>query len=307
MIRYLLFLLLPCTVFALAISAGAQEKAKIKVVASTTQIADFARQIMGDRAEVRSVLAPGADPHTYQPTPDDVQIVLQADICFENGLHLEGKNWMRTLARDAKKPLVTATTGIEPLRIGAGDQTIMDPHTWFSPRNVAVYVNNITKAISDYDPDNATEYQARAKLYLQQLRILDAWVREQVNRIPPNRRILVTTHDAFNYFCREYKFNANNDFLSIAPVGWSTGAEVGAGITPKRRRNVMESIKESGAPAIFVETTINPKQIREIAQETGVKIGGELYSDSMGPAGSAGETYIGMFRENVLLIVNALQ
>lgn len=307
MIRYLLLFFVWSIVCGSAISAGAQEKAKIKVVASTTQIADFARQIMGDRADVRSVLAPGADPHTYQPTPDDVQIVLQADICFENGLHLEGKNWMSTLARDANKPLVTATTGIEPLRIGSGDQTIMDPHTWFSPRNVAVYVNNITKAISDYDPDNATEYQARAKLYLQQLRILDAWVREQVNRIPPNRRILVTTHDAFNYFCREYKFNANNDFLSIAPVGWSTGAEVGAGITPERRRNVMQSIKESGAPAIFVETTINPKQIREIAQETGVKIGGELYSDSMGPAGSAGETYIGMLRENVLLIVNALQ
>ena len=97
------------------------------------------------------------------------------------------------------------------------------------------------------------------------------------------------------------------EILSIAPVGWSTGAEVGAGITPERRRRVVESIKESGAPAIFVETTINPKQIREIAKETGVKIGGELYSDSMGPEGSAGETYIGMMRENVLLIVNALK
>ncbi len=306
MARNLLFLLVWCMVLVAAVSAEAQEKAKIKVVASTTQIADFARQIMGDRAEVRSVLAPGADPHTYQPTPDDVQIVLEADICFDNGLHLEGKNWMSTLARDAKKPLVTTTAGIEPLKISAGDQTIMDPHAWFSPRNVAVYVNNITRAISEYDPANTQEYQARAKLYLQQLRILDAWVREQVNRIPPHRRILVTTHDAFNYFCREYKFNANNDFLSIAPVGWSTGAEVGAGITPERRRKVMQSIKESGAPAIFVETTVNPKQIREIAQETGVKIGGELYSDSMGPAGSAGETYIGMLRENVLLLVNAL-
>lgn len=307
MVRYLLLLFVWGIVIVSAGSAGAQEKTKIKVVASTTQIADFARQIMGDRADVRSVLAPGADPHTYQPTPDDVQIVLQADICFENGLHLEGKNWMSTLARDAKKPLVTATIGIEPLKLGSGDESIIDPHTWFSPRNVAVYVNNITKAISSYDPENTLEYQARAKLYLQQLRVLDAWVREQVNRIPPNRRILVTTHDAFNYFCREYKFNATNDFLSIAPVGWSTGAEVGAGITPDRRRKVIQSIKESGAPAIFVETTINPKQIREIAQETGVEIGGELYSDSMGPNGSAGETYIGMLRENVLLIVNALQ
>ncbi len=280
---------------------------KIKVVASTTQIADFAREIMGDSAEVISILAPGADPHTYQPTPDDVQIVLQADICIENGIHLEGKSWMATLAKDAEKPLITATKGLQPLSIGDDDQKVNDPHAWFSPKNVALYVNNITRSMSGYFPEQATSYQARAKLYLQQLRVLDAWIREQVSRIPPERRILVTTHDAFNYFCREYKFNANNDYLSIAPVGWSTGAEVGAGITPERRKMVVKSIKDSGAPAIFVETTINPKQIREIAQETGAAIGGELYSDSMGPEGSAGETYIGMMRENVLLIVNALK
>lgn len=300
--------LIICFSLALTGSAiGKNDKAPVKVVTSTTQIADFARQIMGDRAEVVSVLAPGADPHTYQPTPDDVQLVLQADICIENGMHLEGKSWMATLAKDAEKPLITATTGLQPLEIGEGDQKILDPHAWFSPRNVALYVNNIARGMAVYYPDHKTEFQARAKLYLQQLRVLDAWVREQVNIIPPQRRILVTTHDAFNYFCREYKFNANNDFLSIAPVGWSTGAEVGAGITPERRRMVVKSIKEAGAPAIFVETTINPKQIREIARETGVKIGGELYSDSMGPEGSAGETYIGMMRENVLLIVNALK
>lgn len=307
-VRVFLVLLAWCVIVALPVQADeSQLEKKIRIVTSTTQIADFARQVMGDRAEVKSVLAPGADPHTYQPTPDDVKIVLQADLCFENGLHLEGKSWMSTLAKDAGKPLITVTTGIEPLRIAAGDEAVMDPHAWFSPKNVAVYVNNITRAIGQYDPANSAEYQARATLFLQQLRVLDAWVREQVSRIPPERRILVTTHDAFNYFCREYKFNANNDFLSIAPVGWSTGAEVGAGITPVRRSNVVQSIKKSGAPAIFVETTINPKQIREIAQETGVRIGGELYSDSMGPAGSAGETYIGMMRENVLLIVTALK
>ncbi|WP_035246993.1 metal ABC transporter substrate-binding protein [Desulfogranum mediterraneum] len=307
-IRTLLLLLL-CSVLSLSpLSLQAQPASKkLRIVTSTTQIADFTRQIMGDRAEVISVLAPGADPHTYQPTPDDVQLVLRADICMENGLHLEGKSWMATLARDADKPLVTATTGLAPLLVGEGEEAIMDPHAWFSPRNAALYVNNILKAVSGFDPANRAEYQARTRLFLQQLRVLDAWIREQVSRIPPHRRILVTTHDAFNYFCREYKFNPGNDFLSIAPVGWSTGAEVGAGITPERRRKVVQSIKESGAPAIFVETTINPKQIREIAQETGVAIGGELYSDSMGPAGSAGETYIGMLRENVLLIVNALQ
>lgn len=285
----------------------ATELTKPVIVASTTQIADFARQVAGDQALVKSILAPGADPHTYNVTPDDVQIVLGADLCIENGLHLEGKNWMSTLAKDAQKTLITATDGIQALSISQGGQSIPDPHAWLSPKNVVVYVNNITRGIIALDPGNKAFYRARAKLFLQQLRVLDAWIREQINAVSPQQRILVTTHDAFNYFCREYRLNEKNDFLSIAPVGWSTGAEVGAGITPERRRKVIESIKASGAPAIFVETTINPKQIREIAKETGVKIGGELYSDSIGPEGSAAETYIGMMRENTLLIVNSLK
>lgn len=293
--------------FTIVGPALAENSKKPLIVASTTQIADFARQVAGDQAVVKSILAPGADPHTYNVTPNDVQIVLEADLCINNGLHLEGKSWMATLARDAKKPLVTATDGIQILSIDEEGETIADPHAWFSPKNAAVYVNNITKGIIALDPENSVLYQARAKLFLQQLRVLDAWIKEQINKIPVQKRILVTTHDAFNYFCQEYRLNENNNFLSIAPVGWSTGAEVGAGITPERRRKVIDSIKASGAPAIFVETTINPKQIREIAKETGVKIGGELYSDSMGPEGSAGETYIGMMRENTLLIVNALK
>ncbi len=299
----LTFISLTFSVFASGLSAAD----KPLVVASTTQIADFARQIAGDRLDVRSILAPGADPHTYQPTPDDVQIVLQADLCLENGLHLEGKSWMATLARDAGKPLVTTTTGIKPLEIGAKGELVPDPHAWFSPRNAAIYVNNTLKAIEQLDPLRKDEYRARAKLLLQQLRVLDAWIREQVSLIPPQKRILVTTHDAFNYFCHEYKFNPDNNYLSIAPVGWSTGGEVGAGMTPKRRKLVIDSIRKSGAPAIFVETSINPKLIREIARDTGIKIGGSLYSDSMGERDSAGETYVGMMRENVILIVEALR
>jgi len=301
--RVLTVLLLLAPHLALADRSSARRPV---VVASTTQIADFTRQITGDRLSVRSILAPGADPHTYQPTPDDVQIVLGADLCLENGLHLEGKNWMATLARDAGKPLVTVTRGLTPLAIRSAGQSIADPHAWFTPRNAALYVNNIVQSLERLDPAGAGEYRARATLYLQQLRVLDAWIREQVNRIPPQKRILVTTHDAFNYFCREYRFNPDNSYLSIAPVGWSTGSEVGAGMTPERHRQVVQSIRQAGSPAIFVETTINPKQIRELARETGVRIGGELYSDSMGPAGSAGESYLGMMRENVLLIVQAL-
>lgn len=285
--------------------AQAQEPRKV-LVASTTQIADYARQVVGDRCVVKCILAPGADPHTYSPTPDDVQMVLGADLCLQNGLHLEGKDWMGTLARDAGKPIVTCAEGVAPIPIAAYGETVSDPHAWFSPKNVAVYVNNIVRAVIGIDPEGRRDYEARAKLFLQQLRVLDAWILEQVAQIPPHRRILVTTHDAFNYFCREYKFNERNNYLSIAPVGWSTGSEVGAGMTPERRKAVVDSIQEAGAPAIFVETTISPKLIREIAAETGVKVGGELYSDSMGAAGTAGETYLGMMRENVILIVSAL-
>ena len=271
------------------------------LVCSTTQIADFTRQVVGDRCDVRCILAPGADPHTYMPTPGDAQLTLKADLCLQNGLHLEGKNWMATLARDAGKPLVTCTNGIKPIVLEQEGERINDPHSWFNPRNEAVYVNNIVRAVSELDPAGKWEYEARARLYLQQLRVLDAWIREQFNVIPPQKRILVTSHDAFNYFAEEYGFK------NRAPVGWSTGAEIGAGMTPERRKQVIESIREFGVKAVFVETSVNPKLVREIATEARVKVGGKLYSDSMGEAGSAGETYIGMMRENVLTIIGALK
>ncbi|MBM4326898.1 MAG: ABC transporter substrate-binding protein, partial [Deltaproteobacteria bacterium] len=252
------------------------------LVCSTTQIADFTRQIVGNQCDVRCILAPGADPHTYMPTPGDAQLTLKADLCLQNGLHLEGKNWMATLARDAGKPLVTCTDGIKPIMLEQGGEKINDPHSWFTPRNAAVYVNNIVRAVSELDPVGKSEYEARARLYLQQLRALDSWIREQFNVIPPHKRILVTSHDAFNYFAEEYGFK------NRAPVGWSTGAEIGAGMTPDRRKQVIESIREFGVKAVFVETSVNPKLVREIATDAGVKIGGSLYSDSMGESGSAG-------------------
>lgn len=289
-----------------AASSLAQEKdrppaRKPVIVCSTTQVADFARQIVGDECEVRCILAPGADPHTYMPTPGDAKLTLSADLCLQNGLHLEGKNWMATLAKDAGKPLVSCTDGVKPIELEAEGQKIADPHAWFSPRNAAIYVNNIVKAVSALDPSKAEDFRARAKLYLQQLRVLDSWIREQFNTISPERRVLVTSHDAFNYFSKEFGFQHR------APVGWSTGSELGAGMTPERRKQVIDSIKSFGVKAVFVETSVNPKLVREIAREAGVTVGGALYSDSMGEAGSAGDTYIGMMRENVLTIIRALK
>lgn len=298
--------LLVAPLFSARAEDAPQGQRRFSLVASTTQIADFARQIVGDDWVVHSILAPGADPHVYTPVPSDLEKVRNADLCLENGWNLEGKNWMATLAADAGKPLVTCIEGVSAIQLEEDGEPIRDPHAWFNPAYAAIYVNNIVRAVVQIDPENKAQYEARARLYLQQLRILDAWIREEVNRIPPARRLLVTSHDAFNYFTRAYRFNPENDFLSIAPVGWSTGSEVGAGITPESVRVVVASIREAGAPAIFVETSVNPGATREIAREAGVVIGGTLYSDSMGAAGTVGETYIGMMRENVLMIVTAL-
>lgn len=273
---------------------------KFRLVCSTTQVADFVRQVVGDRCHVDGILAPGADPHLYETKPGDAQLVGKADLCFDNGLHLEGKDWMRTLAENADKPIITCTTGIEPLKLGSGGEQYNDPHAWFSITNAAIYVNNIQRAMIELDPEGEEQYAARARLYLDQLRALHLWAQREVSKIPPSKRILVTSHDAFQYFCAEHGFK------SAAPVGWSTGEEIGAGLTPAKRKATVDSIRGFGVKSIFVETSVNPKLIREIASEAGVNVGGELYSDSMGPPGSAGETYIGMMRENVLTIVHAL-
>lgn len=279
---------------------SAHAQGKKLIVCSTTQVADFSRQIVGDRWHVRSVLAHGQDPHLYSPKTTDASLVASADLCLDNGWHLEGKDWMRRLATEAGKPIVSCVSGIKPYELAEKGGTVEDPHAWFTPANAAQYVRNIVNAVSKMDPAHRSEYEARAELYLSQLRSLDLWIRKQVSQIQKQGRVLVTSHDAFNYFCNAYGFRP------AAPVGWST-EELGGTLTAERRQQAIDSIRSSGVKAIFVETSVNEKLIRQIANDANVAIGGKLYSDSMGEPGSAGETYIGMMRENVLTIVEAMK
>ncbi len=272
------------------------------IVCSSTQVADFARQIVGDRWEVICVLGPAEDPHSYTPTPQDTADVARADLCLENGWHLEGNEWMKTLAEENGKPIVSCIEGVEPIDLEAEDgadegETINDPHAWFDPPNAWIYTKNIRDAVIELDPENASEYTARADLYKVQLRELDGWVNRTLNEV--ETRVLITHHDAFGYFCRAYNFQ------SESPVGWSTADF--ANLTPDQRKKIIDSIRDHGVKSLFIETTAASKTLDEIAKDAGVQIGGTLYSDAMGTAGSAGETYIGMMRENVLTIVNGLR
>ena len=290
-------------VAVLVVSTFAQDESesgkRLVLFCSTTQVADFARNVVGDQCEIICVLGAGEDPHTYQPGADDLANVGKADLCIENGLHLEGKEWMKTLASNAGKPLVTCTTGLAPLKLDDGEKIVNDPHAWFDPTNAWIYTKSIRDAVSKLDPANEAKYHARAELYKMQLRTLDGWIKTQVNQIPEGRRCLVTHHDAFGYFCQRYNFKA------ASPLGWTT-SEI-AGLTPQKQQEVVNTIRELNVKAIFVETTLNPKVIEGIADLAGVKIGGNLYSDAMGASDTAGETYLGMMRENVLTIVSALK
>jgi len=273
---------------------------------STTQIADFTRQIVGDRWEVICVLAAGQDPHTYEVGNDDLLNLQRADLCIQNGWHLEGNNWMGVLAEQGGKPLVNCTDYVRPLAIrdaGEGrrsrERVVRDPHAWFDVQRAIVYVQNIRNALVAMDPENREEFDLRTEAYILELRRLDCWIKEQVNSIPRNRRVLVTHHDAFNYFCDAYGFR------SITPLGWTTGEF--ADVTIDQRQVIVNQIKRLGVKSIFVETSINRNLLTGIARDAGVKIGGELYSDAMGTSGSPADHYIGMMRHNVTTIVDNLK
>lgn len=270
-------------------------------VCSTTQIADFTRQIVGDRWEVVSVLGPGQDPHTYEVGNDDLIAVKRADLCIHNGWHLEGHDWMRVLALSAGKKLITCTDHVQPLLIDEDNPTqlVRDPHAWFDIARATIYVQNILAGVQSVDPENAAWYQSRSDHYRLALRELDCWIRQEVNSIPRNRRILVTHHDAFRYFCHAYGFR------SFSPMNWTTGDL--AEVSIMQRQSVIEQIRSLGVKSLFVESTLNRELLNGIARDAGVSIGAELYSDAMGSEGSGAETYIGMMRYNVAMIVKHLK
>jgi ABC-type Zn uptake system ZnuABC Zn-binding protein ZnuA len=258
------------------------------------------KNVAGDRIELTTLIGPGQDPHTYQPTPQDIAAIERAQGIFINGFHLEeGLESTIDAAAGKGSPVVSVSAGIQP-RPSSDEQNhdaAGDPHVWFDPANVKVWTDNIEKSLSALDPANAAVYQANAAAYTRQLDELDAYVRAQVALIPAERRKLVTDHEALGYFADRYGFQ----LLGAVIPSVSTSAEPSAGGLAA----LVEVIRAQGVPAIFIGTTTNPQVAELVARETGAQVL-PLHTGETGPAGSGAETYIGMMRANVEAIVKGL-
>lgn len=270
---------------------------RLKAVATTTMIADLVRQVGGHRVEVKGIMAPGGDPHVYKPVPGDAEAIAKADVVFVNGLKLE--HWVEDLIHNAgggEKPVVVVSEGVKH-RASPLDPQVPDPHFWFDVARWRQAAKNVEKALAAADQAGAASFAANAKLYDAQLAALDGWVRTRVQEVPAARRKLVTSHDAFAYFGEAYGFE-------VVPVqGISTDAEA----STQDVARVVDLVKKVGVKTLFVETSVNPKLIEQVARETDTRVGGALYSDSTGPLDSAGGTYVGMVRDNVALLVEGLK
>jgi manganese/zinc/iron transport system substrate-binding protein len=275
----------------------------IAVVTTIGMIADAAEHVGGERVSVEGLMGPGIDPHLYKASEGDLRRLERSDVIFYGGLHLEAK-MADVLERIADQRATQAVTDAIPraqLLSPAQFKGQHDPHVWFDVRLWMLAVEQIRDTLSELDPGSAELYRANASAYLEELEELDRYVREQAARVPRERRVVITAHDAFNYFGEAYGFEVRG------LQGISTAAEAGAGDVQALAR----FIAERRIPALFVESSVSPRTItavREAVRSRGfdVEIGGSLFSDAMGDEGTPEGTYVGMVRHNVDTIVGGL-
>lgn len=294
------------TAFVLACAAGrtAVDDGRVDAVATIGMIADIVGQVGGERVRVQGLMGPGVDPHLYKARAGDVRKLANADIVFYNGLHLEAAMGEVLEKMDEWAPTVAVTDRVDRSRLVAPPEFAgnYDPHVWFDVTMWLSAVEVVRDALSELDPAGAALYRSNAAAYIDELESLHAWVRARVSELPADRRVLVTAHDAFGYFGRAY------DFEVRGLQGISTASEAGTADVQR----LSDEITRRRIPAIFVETSIPQRTIEAVQAAVAsrgfrVEIGGSLYSDAMGDAGTAEGTYVGMVRHNVNTIVDALR
>jgi ABC-type Zn uptake system ZnuABC Zn-binding protein ZnuA len=269
----------------------------LRVLASTTFLADITQNIAGDRVKVESLLPIGADPHSYQAAPVDVAKLSESDLLILNGLEYE--KFIEPLLENAggERMIVEATTGLSP-REDAGSAHGVDPHMWLDPNLVITYVENIRDGLIQVDAEGAEIYKTNADAYIVQLKDLNTWVAAQVNTIPAERRLLVTNHEAIGYFAERYGFEVAG---SVIPSFSSNAAP-----SAQEMASLIDEIKKLNAPAIFLDTADNNTLAQQISDETGVMIVADLHLESL-TNGAPAATYINMMKYNVSRIVEVLK
>jgi ABC-type Zn uptake system ZnuABC Zn-binding protein ZnuA len=265
--------------------------AGVAVTATTTQVADLARNVGGSRVEVTGLLAPNADPHEYEPRPDDVKSLADSTLVLRSGADLD--EWLAEAIESAggDARVVTLIDSVKPLR----ERDAADPHWWQDPRNAELAVGAIRGALSRADPQGRAAYASNAKAYLAKLRTLDRAVATCLRAVPAAQRKLVTTHDALGYYARRYGI----EVIGTVIPSLSTQGQPSAGETAK----LIDTIRREGVRAIFAESSVNPKVEQAIARETGAKVGKPLWADTLGPKGSDGATYLKSIAANTRALV----
>jgi ABC-type Zn uptake system ZnuABC Zn-binding protein ZnuA len=283
------------------------------VLASESFLADIAQNVAGDRLQADSLVPVGMDPHAFDPTPRDVERIAQSDVLIVNGAGLEA--WLEPVLENAGSHLtvIEASAGLVSRAPdeteesgethGVGDEEhehgAEDPHFWLDPNNVITYAENIRDGLIAMDADGAGAYRKNTDDYIAELQSLDGWIREQVATVPPERRILVTNHESFGYFADRYGFTIVGTVIPSVSTGSSPSAQ--------QMAHLVEAIKASGAPAIFLETGSNPDLARQVAEAAEVRVVTELYTHSLATQDGMPLTYLEMMRHDVQEIVEALR
>ncbi len=260
-----------------------QSNDRLRVVATTMQLQDFARQVGGERVEVTGILDADAEPHEYEPTPSDAEAVSAADVVVSNGANLDG--WLDDLLEQAgaEAPRVEATRGV-PLLPTEEEGFPGDPHAWHDPALAKRMVANLAAGLARADPPGAVDYRRNAETYAEQIDRMATKIRDGFAAVPPGRRNLVTSHDAFGYFARAYDIEVVGSVLPTV----TTESEPSA----KQIRRLVEEIRAQGVTTIFTEEALEPRLERRVAEEAGARVSTSLYADALGPPGSGAESFV---------------
>ena len=274
------------------ISGACFAEDRLKIVASFSILGDMVQQVVGEHADVTTIVGPDADAHVYQPSVADARAVADADVIFVNGLGFE--TWSETLIAESgtDASVHVATQGVKIVKVDGET----DPHAWNSLSNGVVYVNNIAAVLSNKIPEKAGVIETNRATYANTLMALDASTKTKLSQLPAEKRTVVTAHDAFGYLADAY------DMTFLAPVGIDTDAEPSA----QELAVLIDQLKADGAAALFVENITSPALVQQIADETGLTIGGRLFSDALSERGGPATSYLAMFEHNLNTLLTAL-